>query len=285
MIKQSEDMILKFGILTNQKKDKDLQYTRQLLDILKKRGCTWCLQPEIAHIFGVNAGGNITECEYLFILGGDGTILGAARKYAAFGTKLIGINIGRLGFLSEILMHDLETSLDKLMRKDYFLDRRMMLECTSQSFPDTLCALNEFVMSDEAMPRVADIEFSINGHVADHYLGDGMIVSTPTGSTAYALSAGGPIVEPAAQCILITPICPHTLHSKSIILKDSDTVELRLLSGCKTACITADGQTTRMLEEGMSVKIQKAPYTADFVRFNDRNFFEILQIKLSGRDR
>lgn len=273
--------MFKFGIYTNFDKDKSLINTRKVIGALNELGREIYLDRELsAHLGGLYRPG-IEQTDFVFVLGGDGTILSAARRYAGCGTKIIGVNLGKMGFLAEIEPDEVSWALEQIVAGKYNVESRMMLQAESGSFEETLIALNDFVVSPRNVPRMVSLELNINGAFAEKYYCDGMIISSPTGSTGYTISAGGPIIAPSVNCILVTPVCAHTLNARSIVLNENDEVEVKLMSRDIQAFVTADGQHSKRLGGDATVVIKKSGAVARFVRLKDGNFFELLKIKLA----
>lgn len=273
--------MFKFGIYTNFDKDKSLLNTRKVIGALNEMGCEVYLHRELsAHLEETYRPG-IENVDFLFVLGGDGTILSAARKYAGCGVKIIGVNLGKMGFLAEIQPEEVPLALEQIIKGKYKVESRMMLQAQSGSFEETLIALNDFVISPRNIPRMVSLELNINGVFAEKYYCDGMIISSPTGSTGYTISAGGPIIAPSVNCILVTPVCAHTLNARSIVLNENDEVKIKLLSHDILAYVTADGQQSKRLAGDVNVVIKKSDAVARFVRLKDGNFFELLKVKLA----
>lgn len=273
--------MFKFGIYTNFDKDKSLLNTRKVIGALNELGMEIYLDHELsAHLGGLYHTG-LEKTDFLFVLGGDGTILSAARKYAGCGTKIIGVNLGRMGFLAEIDPEELPWALKQIEDGKYNVESRMMLQASSESFEETLTALNDFVVSPRNVPRMVSLELKINGAFAEKYYCDGMIISSPTGSTGYTISAGGPIIAPSVNCILVTPVCAHTLNARSIVLNEDDVVEVKVLSRDFQVFATSDGQHSKRLGGDATVLIKKSDAVAQFVRLKEGNFFELLKVKLA----
>lgn len=275
--------MLKFGIYTNKLKDPGFAATRTLVDALTRRNCPISYDDDTAAAMQIRDYTDARHADILFILGGDGTILRAARKYVPFGTSLIGINVGRLGFMSEIYLDEVDLLMDKVLQSDYYMDTRMMLEAHTENMERPVLALNDFVIRNKNKSKMARIAFYVNNIFAESYNVDGLVVATPTGSTAYSLAAGGPIVIPNFNCKIITPVCPHTLYSRSMVIKPSDEVgvegrEEELLS------VLADGQQSITLDPGKRVRITNSQSTAKFLRIKPDNFFTQLNEKLSQRN-
>jgi NAD+ kinase len=210
-------------------------------------------------------------------------MIGAARLVAGRGTPVLGINLGWLGYLTEFAVDDTVMALDHLLSGDYECERRTMLawECLREDVrigEDT--ALNDVAINRSALSRVIEIDCCIANRSVTTYRGDGLIVATPTGSTAYNLSAGGPIVYPSTQAICISPICPHTLTNRPIVLPDTVEIVLRIDTREQEVMLTSDGQTGLQLITGDVVKLRKSENTFNTVLPRDRDYFQILRDKL-----
>jgi NAD+ kinase len=231
---------------------------------------------------------NIYESANLIIvLGGDGSIMEAARNAAARGTPVLGINMGRVGYLAELEMNELDL-LDKVMEGQYTLDKRTMLnaEVISATGKETKTAfaLNDAVISNGSISRIIDLQLSESGVPINTYRADGLIISTPTGSTAYSMSAGGPIADPRISCFCVTPICPHMSLTRSILFPDSASIEVK--NTCrreKVLYLTLDGRSNFELMRNDVVRITKSELTASIVRVKERSFYDKLRQRNNGR--
>lgn len=291
-----------FYIITNSEKDKNLETTKQIYDYLTAHGksCTVreyqktekvCLnQEKVQKEVGYTNADWIPEgTQCILVLGGDGTLIQAARDTVDRGIPLLGINLGNLGYLAEIEKSGIVDALDSLMADVYTLEPRMMLEgtvCRKGSGDIHNLALNDIVVNRAGALRVIDYEIYVNGEFLNRYSADGIIVSTPTGSTGYSLSAGGPIVSPMASMIVVTPICPHTLTARSIVLSGEDQVTIRLGSGRRVeleeAFATFDGEVSVPIATGDYVEIRKSEKTADILKISKISFLEVLRNKMRG---
>lgn len=283
-----------FYIIANSEKDKDLETTKQIYDYLTAHGKS-CTVREYQEMEGYPATGYTnadwipqgTEC--ILVLGGDGTLIQAARDTVERRIPLLGINLGNLGYLAEIEKSGVLDAMDSLMADVYTLEPRMMLEgsvCRKAEGTVHNLALNDIVVNRAGALRVIDYEIYVNGEFLNRYSADGIIVSTPTGSTGYSLSAGGPIVSPMASMIVVTPICPHTLTARSIVLSGEDQVAIRLGSGRRTqqeeAFATFDGEVSVPIATGDYVEIRKSEKTADILKISKISFLEVLRNKMRG---
>ncbi len=229
----------------------------------------------------------LDNVDFALALGGDGTVLSTARMVAPAGVPILGVRLGQLGFLSEIEPHDLELALEKLERGKYFLEERRMLEATvmhaGQMVYSGIC-LNDVVVSKGVLLRPVEIGLDIDDERVTAYYGDGLIVSTPTGSTAYSLSAGGPLLAPDVNGVVITPLCAHNLFARPLVVGLDDLIRVHLLKSQKGTMCILDGQESHSLDEGDEILIQASPDVARLVRFTRWSFFHVLREKLGTRD-
>lgn len=221
--------------------------------------------------------------ELVFVLGGDGTLLGAARKMASSSIPLLGVNLGHLGFLSEADPGSLHDTVRRVVARDYDLETRIVLaaQVTRQSETQvSYLGINEIAMAKGSFARMVAVDVYVDGVWVDSYRGDGVLVSTPTGSTAYSLSCGGPIVVPHAKVILITPICPHSLVARPCVVDSGQTVRLAVRSAHEDIGLTVDGQLGFPLMPDDEVTISRAETDVTLVKWRDREFFSVLRKKL-----
>ena len=221
--------------------------------------------------------------DLLVVLGGDGTLLKAARLYGHQEAPILGVNLGGLGFLTEIGLEEFRLLFERILKGDYETENRMVLTGRIIRAKEDLPAvpfLNDVVVNKGALARIIDIETSIGGQFLTSYRGDGLIVATPTGSTAYNLSAGGPILHPSLKTILITPICPFTLTNRPLILQDDAVIDIRLVSKASEVWLTFDGQVGYPLKAGDLVRVQKAAKSVRLIKTPFKNYFEVLRTKL-----
>ncbi len=278
--------ILRVGIFANSQKDTGLEGARLVAQLLRARGVAVSFDPG-GMPEGESAEIDYTAIDSLFVLGGDGTLLKAAEKCSPFGIYMLGINLGRLGFLTEVELGDTDAAIDAMMMGDCRVEERLMLHCDVAANGAVLFeaeALNDVVVLKKDVSRMIGIELSINGAVADRVSCDGMIVATPTGSTGYSLSAGGPIVSPQLECILISPICPHSLHSRTLVTAADDEVVLRS-TAAGGVVLTTDGNVLRELGAGEVVRIRRSAHVARFIRFKKDYFYPLLRSKFINWDR
>ena len=217
-------------------------------------------------------------------LGGDGTLLGVARLVAQHKIPILGINMGHVGFLTEVELGDLFTDLECFHNKEYDIDVRMMLEAKvirNEKVLTEFLALNDIVITKGPFARLIRLKTYANEAYVDTYPADGLIISTPTGSTAYSLSAGGPIIRPDMNLLLLTPICPHTLHSRSIILSQDDVIKVTVLADHPEVMLTVDGQEGYKLLPKDTVIVNKSSFSTRLIRIKKRSFYDLLRKKLS----
>lgn len=223
----------------------------------------------------------------VLVLGGDGTLLRAARNMMDRDIPLLGINLGTLGYLAEVEIGAIEAALNKLLAGDFTREERMMLEgrVMRPDQPEENFALNDIVISRCGSLQVLSFHIYVNGQFLNSYSADGMIVATPTGSTGYNMSAGGPIVEPGANLLLLTPICPHTLNTRSIVLASEDEIRIEIpqgKDGCRqTVEANFDGSHQIVLQTGDSIVIRRAIKTTGILKLNTESFLTVLHKKMS----
>jgi NAD+ kinase len=223
----------------------------------------------------------VGKVDLLLALGGDGTILAAARAVAEAGIPILGINLGTLGFLTVAPPEDAESTLDRVASGDYAVEDRFMLQVHEPAGGEVhWSALNDVVIDKGGVARLITVHVHLNGEFVSEIAGDGLIVATPTGSTAYALSVGGPILWPTMQGCLTAPISAHTLAQRPRVFRADDVLHITVQSVAGEAMLTVDGQWTRKLTKGARVEIRRAPFSAKLVNFPGRSFLRVLRSKL-----
>ena len=228
------------------------------------------------------------EADLVVVLGGDGTLISVARLVGDSRVPILGINLGSLGFLTEITVDELYPALEACLAGEYHTSERMMLHVTIERGGEIIAehrVLNDAVINKGALARIIDLEATVNGHYLTTFKADGLIISSPTGSTGYCLSANGPIVHPSLDCIVITPICPHTLTNRSIVVDRNAEVTLILKSQHEDVYLTLDGQVGVEMKMGDMVRIMKAVSKTRLVTSVNRDFFEVLRTKLKWGER
>jgi NAD+ kinase len=221
------------------------------------------------------------------VLGGDGTLLSAARAVSSAGTLILGVNLGTLGFLTEVQLSGLYPALEAIEQGHYVVDYRSMLTCSLLRDNATLAthaALNDLVVSKSAISRLNHFELYVDSEFVSSYKADGLIIATPTGSTAYSLGAGGPILKPDVQAFLITPVSPHGLTHRPVVVRDTVEIEIRVKTGQEQAYLSLDGQVGMPVQDGDLVRCVRAEHPAKLLRF-EKTFFEVLSTKLKWGER
>ena len=227
----------------------------------------------------------IQKCDAVVTIGGDGTIIHAAKHAANYEKPLLGINMGRLGFVAELEPNELPM-LERLFSGDYNVEKRQMLKVTlkSKSGSKSFFALNDAVISRGSMTKIIDLDVWLKKSYICHYCADGLIVATPTGSSAYALSAGGPVIEPSMSCILMTPICSHSLFSRPVLFNPSSEILVNAASREDTdLTLTIDGETTIPITADDTVVITTAEIYAELIVLKDKTFYRVLSDKFTER--
>ena len=220
--------------------------------------------------------------DLIMVIGGDGTMLHWARTTAGSGTPIFGVNVGGLGFLTASSWKDLPKAMNAVVAGKFSIESRTLLSAIGQSCREKfkLKAMNDFVISRGSIPRMIRLEVKVDGEVLTTYRCDGLIISTSTGSTAYSLAAGGAIIAPEAKVISITPICPHTLSNRAVIINQQSTIEVRMLDTKREANLSADGWDCLELETKTPVIIRRNPQSVKLARLTDSSFFKTLRHKL-----
>ena len=275
--------ICRTGLIWNPTKRNALSVASELTGSLRRRGCEVFADGEINRNTdcGVLDGDTVADCDLLFVLGGDGTILHALDYAIPHEIPILGVDLGRLGFLAEIEPADLEQDLDLLFAGRFRFEDRMMMAVEGQE--DALFALNEVVISRRnSLSGILSVETAVNGTAIDRVSGDGMIVASATGSTAYSMSAGGPIVAPGLECFVLTPICPHTMNARPVVASADERITIRIIDKPDEATAVFDGRRTfHFSRENSEITLVRSVRKARFIRLHERNYFEMLHGKLS----
>ncbi len=223
------------------------------------------------------------KVDLILVLGGDGTMIASARMLGDCEVPVIGVNYGGLGYLAEFRIEELFTALESILAGDYKLEKRVMLAVELRRGDEVVTrnrVLNDVVMNKSALARIIQIETYLNDQFVNSFRADGLIVSTPTGSTAYNLSAGGPIIFPTMNTVVITPICPFTLSNRPIVVPDDSVIEVRLMTEKEDVALTLDGQVGFPIQARDRVVIRKSDTTFNLVQPKNRNYFDLLRDKL-----
>ncbi len=285
--------IKRIGIVLKPHQPEALKTICELVKWLAERGITLVGGPEIereriAHQTGcavdeVEQDQLANGVDLMLVLGGDGTMIATARTIGDQEVPVLGVNYGGLGYLAEFRIEELYSALESILSNNYRLDRRVMLEvelCRGDSQPKTSRVLNDVVINKSALARIIEIEAYLNRQFVNSFRADGLIVSTPTGSTAYNLSAGGPVIFPSMNAVVITPICPFTLSNRPIVVPDDAEIELLLKTDNEEVALTLDGQVGFPLEVADRVVIRKSRTTFNLIQPSNRNYFDVLRDKL-----
>jgi NAD+ kinase len=283
---------MKIGIIANPDKPLIKSVIPELLGWFTERKQEPWLAKEnglsVKGVAGVNWCDGFDEltrvCELILAMGGDGTLLKAARVVGGSGIPIIGVNLGRLGFITEVAIEDLYPALTKFLASECEIDSRMLLEAKGAKV--TLHGLNDIIVAGTGSGRMLQFVLSVDGTYVSDFSADGMIFSTPTGSTAYSLAALGPILHPSTKAIVINLICPHTLGARPIVISPDSVIEVSCES--EDSMVTADGQTNVLLAKREKLLVRKADYETRLVKCGIRDFYEILRTKLrwgGGKER
>jgi NAD+ kinase len=278
---------LSIGLAINLGKPKALIVARELIPYLEKKGIKVCLEKRVAeyldrHDLGVPYDQFDQYADLLFVFGGDGTILGIARDFAHSHLPILGINLGHLGFLSEAETEDLTQVIEAIIEGRYKTEERMMIQAElyrNQELIETWHALNDVGLAKGSYSRMITCKIFLQNKLLMTLAGDGLIVSTPTGSTAYSMSAGGPLLLPTMQALLITPICPHSLSARPIVLSADEEITIEVSATHKEIGLSIDGQIGRQLEVFDQIRIRRSPYTTTLIKWKDRTFFDVIRDK------
>lgn len=277
------------GLLANADKPEALALARRARSLLAARGCTVLTDTATARAARLplptcpDAASLAAQTDLLLVLGGDGTMLRAARETAGHNTPILGINLGTLGFLTAASARQLPAVLRAVWEDGCRVESRSLIEArgTLAEGPVSEVALNDFVISRGALPRLIELEVRVNDELLTRYRSDGLIISSPTGSTAYSLAAGGAVVSPQAEVFALTPICPHTLSNRSVIVRLDARIEVRLCTERVETFLAADGLTRARLQAGDVVRFRRSRHAAHLVRLAGSSFFDTLRQKLN----
>ncbi len=282
-----------FGITGNTTKDVVKGVIPDLLDWLSQKNVDYIIDAELLKYLKLSLSMKSDElcligdhCDVVLAFGGDGTILSTAHKVGASGVPILGINLGgRLGFLAEVMIDELYNSLTDILNEDYTVLQRLVLEAKiyQQGLEKTCYALNDVVIDRGGFSRVIRIDVFIDNEYLNTYLGDGIIIATPTGSTAYSLSAYGPILLPTLNCMIINPICPHSLGVRPVVIPDDCEIRVVPHIDGKSITLSVDGQVNKRFSknEGAEIIIRKAKHKIKWIRHKNRTFYDLLRTKLN----
>lgn len=279
----------KFAIIPNTERDICFEETKNVIEYLNKKDCIIYMEnihseQGFENVNYVSLEEALTEADLAVVLGGDGTILNVAPMAAKLDTPILGINLGNLGFLAQVERGDY-LAFEHIFNGNYSLRDCMMLNCSvmrDNEEIDKFIALNDIVVSGDGYSRMIRVSAAVNGTSIGDYSADGLILSTAVGSTAYSLSAGGAVMHPEMKAIMITPICPHTLTARTMVVPDKETIEVKPLLPCRSAVVVmADGERKYDLKENERILVTRSEFVTKLVVVDNRNFFDVLREKLS----
>ena len=276
----------KYLVLANNDKDIDLALSKKTVEYLKEKGAYANIVSDVINDYDgiVIKEEYIADAKAVIVIGGDGTMLRAAAGLGDHDIPLLGINLGTIGFLTEVEVSNLYDALDRLLSGDFNVEKRMMIEgnLKGRSFK----SLNDVVITRAGFSRIIGLNIYVNDELLDTYEADGVIVSTPTGSTGYNLSAGGPLVSPKSKAIVVTPISPHSLTSKSIVFDSEDVIRIEIVKKRKTqetdAIVSFDGSNNEELSAGDTIIVKKSKKEIELIKLYDMNFYRVLRDKIGG---
>ena len=279
--------IQKVGIIANSSKESAVDYTCRLSEWLLKKGLEVFLDEEIADKAGIIPGISRKELaslvDIIVVFGGDGTLLMASRSVGGLDVPIVGVNLGGFGFMTVVNLNEMFSTMEFILKGDYKTSKRMMLDAILESDDEQKIehsALNDIVISRGDLSRMINLETFVDDKYLTTYKADGLIISTPTGSTAYSLSAGGPIVLPDLNSIIVNPICPHTLTNRPIVLSPDSVVRVVLGPKERNATATFDGQVSVVMKSGDAIKINKSSDYINLIDSPHHDYLEILRTKL-----
>jgi len=278
------------GIIVNRDKDIGLKYTNQLIESINKHGGQAILPtPNSDGMDGIDI--EVEEicnrCDLIICIGGDGTFIKTARTAYLYNKPILGVNLGTLGFLTDIETGEIDKSVENIFTNNYRIEERMMISSKlykgGKLFAEDV-AINDVVISRAGIPRILNLSTFIDNNFIDMFPGDGIVVATPTGSTAYSLSAGGPIAEPTSEVIIVTPICAHMLYSRPFIANHDRCIKVSVADGFEhKALVNVDGQKIYEVTGGDYIEIKKSESKVKMLKIHSKNFFTVLRTKIYDR--
>ncbi len=275
---------MRVAVIVNSKSDVNVLFAASIIDYLIKKDIDiFANDKQNAFFSNSIADVDFRNIDWAVVLGGDGTILTVARELAPLDIPLLGINMGRVGFLCQAEKDDAFSAIDKILQSDYILDKRFMLRCDVKRdgiVVASFTALNDIVVNYGRQVRTLNYKLTVNDQIVNSYQADGVIIATPTGSTGYSFSAGGPIVTPDADVVIITPICSHSFFSRPIVTSAKSKICVICYNNTEAANLTTDGQRQYDIYDGDEVIIRIADIEAKMIRFKNRNYFDKLHKKL-----
>jgi NAD+ kinase len=274
------------GIVLKEKSDRAKKASAVLMDYLTSKHIDYFVAHSRENGIDPDVKEKIPRCDLAFAFGGDGTLLFAARVFSAYGIPIAGINLGGLGFITEFREEEVLDCVECFLNGDHEYEHRMMLDVRIQRDGAVLqseSGLNDLVVTSGGISRLLEFEVSGDGRLIGSYRADGIIIATPTGSTGYSLAAGGPIVEPTMNALILCPICPHSLGARPLVLPGEEELHIRILSQQRTVTATIDGQIAIDLKDGDEVQVSKSNLVTKLVSVEKRSFFDIVREKLAWK--
>lgn len=276
------------GLVLNTEKDNSLAVSKELIELIKEKDLDYLLEKEGAKELDLNHKRASYDtlrqkADLIIVFGGDGTFLHTSLNFIGTGIPLMGINLGRIGFLTEIETNELGEALDHIIAGDYRVEDRNTLAVSlknKEGVYEKKYAVNDVVINRAADGEMLKVDMHINKEFVNSYRGDGIIVSTPTGSTAYSFSAGGPIINPQVKALLITPLCPHAVHVKPMVISDDEVIEIDVEGQKDKVYLTTDGRDSIKIKREDIVKIESSDREISLIKFPDRTFYTILRNKM-----
>lgn len=284
---------MKIGVIAKAHRTDFTATLKGLLQWLSSNGCETVVEESVIRSFGLEGVVSASRedmpgvVDVIVVFGGDGTMLSVARSIEDRKAQILGVNLGSLGFLTEFTLDELYPAMERLLARKHTIDRRWMLKTEVRQrngSVKTYQALNDTVINKGALARIISMETFVNEDFIANFLADGMIISTPTGSTAYSLSAGGPIVYPTLDSLIMTPICPHTLTNRPLVIPAESTIRVVVKSG-EDVMLTVDGQVGVALNEGDEIRCTRSEYQIELIQPGNKGFFDILREKLKWGER
>lgn len=280
------------GIYAKKHHPNAISFGREVMNWLSARGVEVLLEEDLADCLGIHrdyVDNDIPDrVDMVVVLGGDGTLISVARHVGARMTPILAVNLGSLGFLTEITRDEFFPTLERVFSGDYQISSRMMLDAVVRRDNQPIAGysvLNDAVINKGALARIIDMEVSVNGRYLTTFKADGLIVATPTGSTAYNLAAGGPIIDPEVNSLVITPICPHTLTNRPLIVSGDAVILIKVMFDDQHVYLTADGQVGMQLQVGDVVELRESQTRTRLIKSPTKDYFEVLRAKLRWGER
>ncbi|MBS3810779.1 MAG: NAD(+)/NADH kinase [Halanaerobiales bacterium] len=288
IFKKGMNNIKTIGLVLNSEKDNSLKVSKEMIKLIKEKKLDYLLEKEGAEKLNLNHKKASyeelrTKADLIILLGGDGTFLHTSLNFIGTDVPLMGINLGKIGFLTEVETNELEEALTHLVNGNYKVESRNTLKVTllrNNKKAQKRSAVNDVVINRGADGQMLKVDMHINSEFVNSYRGDGIIVSTPTGSTAYSFSAGGPIINPQVKALLITPLNPHAVHVKPMVISDEEVIEIAVKGEKDKIYLTTDGRNSIKVIEGDIVRIESSEDELSLIKFPDRTFYTILRNKM-----